>query len=83
MEHIIHLSILGVIVPTIQICMPLFHYSNNVTCKTLLRLGKFDQFILPFKHEHDVKEALHYFQVAKKLQIMGSLHDNVNIPMHL
>jgi hypothetical protein len=45
-------------------------------------LGEFDQFIQPFEHGHDAREAQHYLQVAKELQIMGNLCDNANI-MHL
>jgi hypothetical protein len=67
MEHITQISILGVIVPIVQICLALFHNSNKITCKTFLRLEKFDQFIFPFKHGHDLRMAPHYFQVAKKL----------------
>jgi uncharacterized protein YjbK len=58
-------------------------HPNKVTYKTLLKLGKFDQFIQPFKHGNDAREAHHYLQVTKKFPIMGNLRDNANILMHL
>jgi hypothetical protein len=43
-----------------------FAYNNKITYKTLLALGKFNQFIQPLKHGHDTKKPQNYFQVTNQ-----------------
>jgi hypothetical protein len=74
-----HVNSLGVIVPTIKICLAQFHYNNKITNKTLLGLGEFNQVIKPFQHGHNTKNPHHYLQITKPLQIMGNLSIITNI----
>jgi uncharacterized protein YjbK len=43
-----------------------FAYNNKITYKTLLALGKFNQFIQPLNHGHDTKKSQHYLQVTNQ-----------------
>jgi hypothetical protein len=62
-EHIVHVNILGVKVPTVKIYLTQLDSRKKITYKTLPRLGNFNQFIQPFKHGHDAREPQHYLQV--------------------
>jgi len=82
-EHITHVNILGVSVPIIQIYVTQIHSNNKITYKALAGLGEFYQLIQPHKQRHDIKKPKHYLQIAKQLQIVGSLTNNANILMHI
>jgi hypothetical protein len=74
-----HVKSLRVIIPTIKICLVEFHYNNKIVDKTLPRLGEFNQVIEPFQHGHNTRNAHHYLQITKQLQIMGNLSITTNI----
>jgi hypothetical protein len=56
-----------------KICLTQLDYMNKITYKTLPKLGKFNQFIQPFKHGHDTKEPQHYFPSHKTILNYGQL----------
>jgi hypothetical protein len=78
-----HVGSLGVIISIIDICLAQFDYSNKITEKTLLGLGKFSQIIEPFQNGHNIIKPHHYLQIIKQFQIMGNLSITTNILMHL
>jgi hypothetical protein len=60
-----HLSSLGIIVPTLDICLAQFDYNNKITNKSLLGFGEVIQVIEPFKHGHNTRKSHHYLQITK------------------
>jgi len=77
-----HVSSLGVIISTVEICLAQFECSNKITNKALPRLGEFCQVIEHFRHEHNTRKPHHYLQITKQFQIMGSLSIIASIFMH-
>jgi hypothetical protein len=47
-----HVGSLGIIVPTINICLTQFDNNNKITNKSLLGLVEFNEIIEPFEHGH-------------------------------
>jgi hypothetical protein len=64
-KHIMHVGSLGIIVPTIDICLTQFDYNNKITNKSFLGLGEFNQIIEPIKHGHNIRKPHHYLQITK------------------
>jgi hypothetical protein len=77
-----HVSSLGVIISTVEICLAQFDCNNKITNKALPGLGEFCQVIEPFQHEHNTRKPHHYLQITKQLQIMGNLSIIASILMH-
>jgi hypothetical protein len=57
-----------------------FAYNNKITYKTLLALGKINQFIQPLKHGHDTKKPQHYLQVRNQsFKLWASFSQNYDV----
>ncbi len=60
-----HLGSLGIIIPTLDICLAQFDYNNKITNKSLLGLGEVNQVIEPFEDGHNIRKSHHYLQITK------------------